>query len=89
MSTMTQTHIGPIRDERSGSEQRASLREGTLAAAPLAVAGFGVAFGSLARAAGIGPAAATVLSATAFAGSAQFAAVSILGAGDRWRPRCC
>jgi 4-azaleucine resistance transporter AzlC len=59
------------------------LREGVLTAAPLTVAfaGFGVAFGSLARAAGIGPAAAVVLSATAFAGSAQFAAVSVLGAG--------
>jgi 4-azaleucine resistance transporter AzlC len=56
---------------------------GVLAAAPLAVAfaGFGLAFGSLARAAGVGPVAAVVLSATAFAGSAQFAAVSVLGAG--------
>jgi 4-azaleucine resistance transporter AzlC len=81
MSAMT--HVGPRRDERSGGEHRSSLREGVLAAAPLTVAfaGFGVAFGSLARAAGIGPAAAVVLSATAFAGSAQFAAVSVLGAG--------
>jgi predicted branched-subunit amino acid permease len=47
----------------------------------VAFAGFGVAFGSLAHAAGIGPAAAVVLSATAFAGSAQFATVSVLGAG--------
>jgi 4-azaleucine resistance transporter AzlC len=81
MSAMT--HVGPRRDELSGGEHRSSLREGVLAAAPLTVAfaGFGVAFGSLARAAGIGPAAAVVLSATAFAGSAQFAAVSVLGAG--------
>jgi|RhiMethySRZTD1v2_1073278.scaffolds.fasta_scaffold22177_5 branched chain amino acid efflux pump len=83
MSTMPQTPVGPIRDERSGAEQRASLWAGVLAAVPLAVAfaGFGVAFGSLARTAGIGPVAAVVLSATAFAGSAQFAAVSVLGAG--------
>jgi 4-azaleucine resistance transporter AzlC len=83
MSTMPQTQVGPIRDERSRGEQRSPLWAGVLAAAPLAVAfaGFGVAFGSLARAAGIGPAAAVVLSATAFAGSAQFAAVSVLAAG--------
>jgi 4-azaleucine resistance transporter AzlC len=83
MSTMPQTQVGPIRDERSRGEQRSPLWAGVLAAAPLAVAfaGFGVTFGSLARAAGIGPAAAVVLSATAFAGSAQFAAVSVLGAG--------
>jgi 4-azaleucine resistance transporter AzlC len=81
MSTMT--HVGRRRDERPGGEQRSSLRAGVLAAAPLAVAfaGFGVAFGSLARTAGLGPAAAVVLSATAFAGSAQFAAVSVMGAG--------
>lgn len=83
MSAMTETHLGPSREQLPGDEQRSSLRAGLLAAAPLAVAfaGFGVAFGSLARAAGIGPAAAVVLSATTFAGSAQFAAVSVLGAG--------
>jgi 4-azaleucine resistance transporter AzlC len=83
MSAMTQTHLGPSREQLPGDAQRSSLRDGVLAAAPLVVAfaGFGVAFGSLARAAGIGPAAAVVLSATAFAGSAQFAAVSVLGAG--------
>jgi 4-azaleucine resistance transporter AzlC len=81
MSAMT--HAGRCRDELPGGEQRSSLRDGVLAATPLAVAfaGFGVAFGSLARTVGIGPAAAVVLSATAFAGSAQFAAVSVLGAG--------
>ncbi len=57
-------------------------RDGVVVAAPLAVAvaGFGVAFGAVARAAGIGPLAATVMSGTTFAGSAQFAVVSILGA---------
>jgi 4-azaleucine resistance transporter AzlC len=77
------TSAGPRRDELPGTDDRSSLRAGALAAAPLAVAfaGFGVTFGSLARAAGIGPAAAIMLSATTFAGSAQFAAVSVLGAG--------
>jgi 4-azaleucine resistance transporter AzlC len=42
---------------------------------------FGVSFGVLARAAGMGRVAPVVMSVTTFAGSAQFAAVSILGAG--------
>ena len=42
---------------------------------------FGVSFGVLARAAGLGIFAPIVMSATTFAGSSQFAAVSILGAG--------
>ena len=52
-------------------------------AAPLlpAVAAFGASFGVLARAAHVGPLAATVMSATTFAGSSQVAAVSVLGAG--------
>jgi 4-azaleucine resistance transporter AzlC len=56
---------------------------GLRAAGPLmlAVAAFGVSFGVLARAAGMGVVAPIVMSATTFAGSAQFAAVSILGAG--------
>ncbi|MDQ4049316.1 MAG: AzlC family ABC transporter permease, partial [Actinomycetota bacterium] len=47
----------------------------------MAVLAFGVSFGVLAQAAGFGRLAAVVMSATAFAGSSQFAAVSILGAG--------
>jgi 4-azaleucine resistance transporter AzlC len=47
----------------------------------IAVAGFGISFGVLARAAGFGWLAPIVMSATTFAGSAQFAAVSILGNG--------
>jgi 4-azaleucine resistance transporter AzlC len=49
--------------------------------APLAVAvvGFGISFGVLARAAGFGWVAPIVMSATTFAGSAQFAAASVLG----------
>jgi 4-azaleucine resistance transporter AzlC len=47
----------------------------------IAVAGFGVSFGVLAREAGFGPLAAVVMSGTTFAGSAQFAAAGILEAG--------
>src|SRR6266511_722626 len=58
-------------------------RDGARAVAPLAVAvlGFGISFGLLARSAGMSWLAPIVMSATTFAGSAQFAAVSILGAG--------
>jgi 4-azaleucine resistance transporter AzlC len=53
------------------------------AVAPLALAvlGFGVSFGVLARASGMGVLAPVIMSATTFAGSAQFAAVSIAGGG--------
>ena len=56
---------------------------GARAVAPvaLAVGAFGFTFGVLARDAGLGPAAAVVFSATTFAGSAQFAAASVLSAG--------
>lgn len=47
----------------------------------VAVGVFGVSFGVLARAAGMSPLAVVLMSATTFAGSAQTAAVSILGAG--------
>ena len=60
------------------------MRRGARAVLPLvvAVAAFGVSFGVLARAAGLGVAAPVVMSATTFAGSAQFAVASILdGAG--------
>jgi predicted branched-subunit amino acid permease len=58
-------------------------REGARAALPfaLAVVVFGASFGVLARSAGMGRLAPIVMSATAFAGSAQFAAVSVLAAG--------
>jgi 4-azaleucine resistance transporter AzlC len=57
--------------------------DGVRAAAPLTVAvlAFGMSFGVLARAAGMDRLAAVVMSATTFAGSAQFAVASILGAG--------
>lgn len=57
------------------------MRRGARAVLPLAlpVAAFGVSFGVLARAADLGIAAPIVMSATTFAGSAQFAVASILG----------
>ena len=59
------------------------LRDGARAIAPLSVAAvaFAVSFGVLAEAAGMGALATTVMSATTFAGSAQFAAASILDDG--------
>ena len=64
-------------------EDATRYRDGVRAAAPLviAVAAFGVSFGVLARSAGMGRLAPLVMSLTTFAGSAQFAAISILGAG--------
>lgn len=47
----------------------------------IAVLGFGVSYGVLARSAGMGWLAPLVMSATTFAGSAQFAAASVMGAG--------
>ena len=57
--------------------------DGVRAAAPIGIAAFafGVSFGVLARSAGMGRLAPVVMSLTTFAGSAQFAAASILGAG--------
>jgi 4-azaleucine resistance transporter AzlC len=57
--------------------------DGLRAATPIGVLAFafGVSFGVLARSAGMGRLAPVVMSLTTFAGSAQFAAASILGAG--------
>jgi len=59
------------------------LRAGARAVAPIAVAVglFAISFGVLARAEGFGIVAPIVMSATTFAGSAQFAVVSILDEG--------
>ena len=59
------------------------LRDGARRALPIGIAvlPFGVSFGLLARTAGMGRVAPIVMSATTFAGSAQFAAASILHAG--------
>ena len=61
----------------------APYRDGIRISAPFAVAvlAFGVSFGVLARAAGMGAVAPIVFSLTTWAGSAQFAAVAILGSG--------
>jgi 4-azaleucine resistance transporter AzlC len=58
-------------------------RDGARRILPFAIAGaaFGASFGVLAEAAGVGPLAAILMSATTFGGSAQFAAVSVLDAG--------
>jgi branched chain amino acid efflux pump len=70
------------RDGR-GSAPRRGYREGARAVSALAVAiaAFGVSFGVLARAAGLSPWAAVAMSATTLAGSAQFAAISVLASG--------
>jgi AzlC protein len=62
---------------------RRRYRYGVRAALPLGLAdlAFGTWFGVLAHTAGMGNVAAVVMSATTFAGSAQFAAASLLGAG--------
>jgi 4-azaleucine resistance transporter AzlC len=59
------------------------LRDGARRAVPIAIAvfPFGVSFGLLARSVGMGRVAPIVMSATTFAGSAQFAVASILDAG--------
>ena len=59
------------------------VRDGVRAAIPLAPGPFvfGLSFGVLAESAGMGAAAAVVMSATTFAGAAQFAAASVLDAG--------
>jgi 4-azaleucine resistance transporter AzlC len=65
------------------TESSPRVRDGARLVAPLAVAvaAFGLTFGVLSRDAGLGTAAAVVFSATTFAGSAQFAAASVLSAG--------
>jgi 4-azaleucine resistance transporter AzlC len=65
-------------------------RTGVKAAVPLAIAvgGFGISYGVLAREAGMGAIAPIVASVTTFAGSAQFAVVSVLGAGGGVAAAC-
>jgi predicted branched-subunit amino acid permease len=65
----------------TGRESR--LRDGVRAIAPLSIAAvaFAVSFGVLAESAGMGTIAPILMSATTFAGSAQFAAASILDDG--------
>jgi 4-azaleucine resistance transporter AzlC len=65
-------------------------RAGVRVAVPFAVAVgvFGISFGVLAREAGMGSIAPVVMSVTTFAGSAQFAVVSVLGAGGGVAAAC-
>ena len=67
----------------TGSLTETRYRDGARRIAPIAVAAaaFGASFGVLASTAGFDAVAAVVMSATTFAGSAQFAAASVLGAG--------
>jgi 4-azaleucine resistance transporter AzlC len=70
--------------EPSSAPIRFELRAGAITALPLAIAVglFGVSFGVLAATSGgMGALPAVVMSATTFAGSAQFAAASVLGSG--------
>src|SRR3954466_13175977 len=65
------------------SSARSSWRAGVRAGVPFALAGFllSLSFGVLAGEAGLSAAAAIAMSAIVFAGSAQFAAISIIAAG--------
>jgi 4-azaleucine resistance transporter AzlC len=67
----------------AGSSGERSYRHGVTASLPLSVAvfGFGVSYGVLALSVGMGSLAPVVMSAATFAGSAQFAAASVLGGG--------
>jgi len=67
----------------ASSLEHSPLREGARRVAPLVLpaAAFGLSFGVLAGAAGMGRLAPVVMSATTFGGSAQFAAASILDEG--------
>jgi 4-azaleucine resistance transporter AzlC len=67
----------------TGSRTSSSYREGIRRAAPIAPAAFifGISFAVLAGSAGFDGTAAVVMSATTFAGSAQFAAASVLDTG--------
>jgi 4-azaleucine resistance transporter AzlC len=67
----------------TGSPTEATYRTGARRIIPIAVAGgiFAASFAVLAHASGFDGVAAVVMSATTFGGSAQFAAVSILGTG--------
>ena len=78
----TQRSAGRV-ESAPASEPFSGYRAGARAVLPLmpAVAAFGASFGVLAQAAGMGATASLVMSATTFAGSAQFAVVSVLGAG--------
>jgi branched chain amino acid efflux pump len=72
-----------LADATDVPQPRDGIVAGAAAVAPIAiaVAAFGASFGILAREAGMGVAAPIVMSVTTFAGSAQFAAASVLHGG--------
>jgi 4-azaleucine resistance transporter AzlC len=72
-----------MKDHRRSPPDAPTYADGARRVAPLAVAvlAFGVTYGLIARAGGFPVAATLVFSATTFAGSAQFAAVSVLSGG--------
>jgi 4-azaleucine resistance transporter AzlC len=72
-----------LTDVPARPQARAGIVAGARSVAPIAVAvaAFGASFGILARDAGMGIAAPIVMSFTTFAGSAQFAAASVLDDG--------
>ncbi|MGC4986777.1 AzlC family ABC transporter permease [Streptomyces sp. DT193] len=76
------THTATTKPEKPAAF-REEVRYGLRTALPLGVAvfGFAVSFGIVARSAGMGWLAPLVMSATTFAGSAQFAGASVLGTG--------
>lgn len=73
----------PPEDQQSGSTPQAELRRGARDQVPilLGVIPFGLIFGALALANGVGPMQAQALSLLVFAGSAQFIAVDLIGSG--------
>lgn len=75
--------VSTVQVSESAGSRHASFRAGLRAGVPYAAAGFllSVSFGVLARQAGMSAAAAIVMSVIVFAGSAQFAAISIVAAG--------
>jgi len=79
----TGANFGGAMDATARPLPRSVYLAGARAMLPLtpAVWLFAISFGVLARSAGFDPVASVVMSATTFAGSAQFAAVSVLGAG--------
>jgi 4-azaleucine resistance transporter AzlC len=80
---MAGTVVRSVDAKREVKKSGSSYAAGARAILPLspAVALFGASFGVLARSAGFDPVASIVMSATTFAGSAQFAVLSVFAAG--------
>ena len=68
---------------QAAAEVRPTFRDGVRAGVPFAIAGLmlSASFGVLAQDAGLSPAAAIVMSAVVYAGSAQFTAIAIIASG--------